>query len=51
MHFKQLLIPTLVPAVVAQNVPNLTDALAGENSTLSSLNGMMIHALPKIGSF
>ncbi|KAI1157963.1 FAS1 domain-containing protein [Nemania serpens] len=41
MHFKQLLIPTLVPAVVAQNVPNLTDALAGENSTLSSLNAYL----------
>ncbi|KAI1181494.1 FAS1 domain-containing protein [Nemania serpens] len=38
MHFKQLLIGVLVPAIVAQNIPNLTDALAGENSTLSILN-------------
>lgn len=44
MHFKQLLIGVLVPAIVAQNIPNLTDALAGENSTLSILNSMMIHS-------
>ncbi|KAI1110557.1 FAS1 domain-containing protein [Nemania sp. NC0429] len=41
MHFKQLLIPALVSSVAAQNAPNLTDALASQNSTLSSLNAYL----------